>query len=113
MTRDIELKTGNSGNTFGKFSIAVNNGKTKDGENDTLFLDCTAFGKTSEIIGKYFQKGDGIILHGALKTEKWEKDGAKHSKNVLTVSGIDFPLSKKQPENNAPAQEDDLPEWMK
>ena len=93
LTKDIELKALPSGTVVGKFTIANNHKyKKQDGTivDEPNFFDCTAIGKTAENIGKYFCKGQRIIVIGRLKQEIWEKDGAKHSKIVIVVEEFDF-----------------------
>jgi single-strand DNA-binding protein len=112
------------------FSIA--NGrkyKTASGEEreETLFLECTAFGKPAETIARYFTKGKPIILEGSLKMDQWDdkETGKKRSKLSLTVDRFHFvPDGKKTestqtttqptetpttPANTTPPSEDDQP----
>lgn len=70
------------------FTIAVNE-KYKDKE-DTHFINCKAFGKTAENIGKYFTKGKPILIEGNLNQETWEREGRKYSRITVLVRGFDF-----------------------
>lgn len=93
LVRDVELK--NIGATsLGDFTIAVNEKfTTKGGEKkeSTMFIDCSAWGKTGEIIAQYFTKGDPILVTGSLKQDKWEdKDGNNRSKILLNVREFQF-----------------------
>ena len=49
LTRDPELKFGQSGKAYSRFSLAVDRPFSK-GEAD--FINCVAFGKTAELIGE-------------------------------------------------------------
>lgn len=91
MCRDPEVKTTPSGVTVANFSIAANR-KVK-GEDKTTFLDCKAFEKNAENIGKFFAKGDRIILVGELEQERWDDKttGEKRSRMTLLVNRFDFP----------------------
>ena len=112
--RDPEIKSTNSGN-FCTFSIATSD-KWKDknsGENkeSTEWHNCTAFGKTAELIAKYVRKGSQVYIEGSLKTTK--KDD-KYFTNIL-VQSIQFLDSKKDseslPQNNnyqTPAPKNDF-----
>lgn len=62
-----------------RFTVAVNNGF---GEHRTVtFVDCVAFGKQAEVIGKHLVKGKQVIVRGQLVQNKWEdKEGNKRSK---------------------------------
>ena len=71
------------------FTIASSR-KYKDKE-DTTFVDCTAYGKTAENIGKFFDKGDPIAIAGRLSQNNWEdRDGNKRSKIYITVDVFHF-----------------------
>jgi len=67
--------------------VAVDGRKKDDPPN---FFDCTAFGKTAEIIGQYFTKGKPICIQGSLRQERWEKDGKKHSKVKVVIDSFSF-----------------------
>ena len=88
--RDAELRQ--AGNyRIAKFSICHNNSKKVDGEwqDDPLWLDCEYFMHDSDDINK-FCKGAVVELNGALKEDKWEKDGVKRSKFKLAVNDVAF-----------------------
>ena len=98
ITRDIETKVVGNDLTIANFSIAVN-GRKKDDESS--FFDCTAFGKTAEIIAQYFNKGKPILISDAsIKQERWEKDGQNRSKVVIIVNDITF-LPKNSADDSA------------
>ena len=104
LTRDVETKFLPDGKAIASFSLAVD-GYKKDAPAN--FIDCTAFGKTAELIGQYFAKGKPILVNGSLKQDTWEDKttGAKRSKITVSVDGFSFiPRSgdESQPE---PAQQ--------
>lgn len=89
LTRDVELKTIPSGTSIANFSIAFSE-KYKDKEN-LYFFDCVAWGKTGEIIQKYFSKGERILVNGSLQQERWQQDDGKNrSKVAINVRSFDF-----------------------
>jgi len=94
LTRDPETKYLPSDKIVCKFTVANSQTYMVNGEKreDVVFLDCTAWAKTAETIGKHFKKGKPIIVEGKLKQENWEdKDtGAKRSKICLTVDRFHF-----------------------
>ena len=97
ITKDIELQTGKSGSEYCKFSVAVNRRKDKNGETKADFIDCTAFGKTAAFVAKYFKKGDGIVVDGALESDTYEaKDGTKRTKWSIRVEEVEFPQGGKK-----------------
>lgn len=73
LTKDPEIVPyGSEGKTLTKFSIASSTG-TKD-KPQTIFNNCTCFGKYGEIITKFFNKGDQIFIIG-VPTQSKSADG--------------------------------------
>jgi single-strand DNA-binding protein len=88
-----------------KFTLAVDRKFKKDGEQSADFINCTAFGKTAEVIEKYVTKGTKIIVEGRWQTGSYtNKDGNKVYTNDCMVENIEFCESKsQQAQNNAQA----------
>lgn len=66
---------------------------TDDGYGDkkkSIFLDCTCWGKTAEMVGK-LHKGSPVVFQGRLRMEEWvdNKTGADRRKISLTVNRMD------------------------
>jgi len=76
-----EIITLESGKKLAKFSIATNETyKNAKGEKvtDTQWHNVVAWNKTAEIIEKYVQKGNEIIVEGKLTSRSYEtKEGDK------------------------------------
>lgn len=120
LTRDIEIKTTNSGAMIGKFSLASNR-KEKSGDTWTEkpgFFDCVAFGKSAETLQKYTKKGSKLCVDGSLRWSSWEgSDGKKQSKTEIHVEGFQFLDAKPQgeqsdttaPQQSSGVSEDDFP----
>lgn len=95
ITRDPELSYTASNTAVCKFGLAINR-KWRDrnsGENreETCFVDCTAFGRTGEVINQYFGKGKPIMVEGRLHYHQWEaQDGGKRSKLDVVVESFEF-----------------------
>lgn len=99
LTKDIELKA--AGNTqVGRFGIAVDRKYKKEGGPTADFLNCVAFGKTAEVIQKYFHKGNRIGIVGHIQTDSYEKDGTKHYTTDIIVDEIEFIESKNSGSSN-------------
>jgi single-strand DNA-binding protein len=89
LTRDVELRYTPNQTAVADFGLAINR-KYKDKE-DTCYIDLTAWGKTAEIIQKYFKKGSEILIFGFLTFEQWKaQDGSKRSKLKVTVESFEF-----------------------
>ena len=97
LTRDPELKFGQSGKAYSRFSIAVDRPfqSSSDKNSQTAdFINCVAFGKTAEFIGEYFRKGRKILLNGKLQMSQYESEGKKITTHVVVVDSVEFGESK-------------------
>src|SRR6476661_4607510 len=95
LTRDPQLKYLPSQTAVAEFGIAANRKfRTQQGEDreEVTFVDCTAFGKTGELINQYFTKGKPIFIDGRLKYDSWEdkQGGGKRSKLTVVVENFQF-----------------------
>lgn len=63
--RDAELRTLQSGETVLNFSVAVDNGKDKNGnKRNATWFDCAVWGKRAESLQSYIKKGTKLALSG-------------------------------------------------
>lgn len=95
LSKAPETRYTNSNKAVCSFTMAVANGKDRDGKNQSVFIPCVAWEKTAELIDKYFIKGDPITVTGKIIPRSWEKDGKKNYITEVIVSGVEFPLTKK------------------
>ena len=98
LTRDPELKFGQSGKAYSRFTLAVDRPMQK-GEAD--FINCVAFGKTAELIGEYLRKGRKVGVIGRLQMSKYEVNGEKRTSYDVVVDTIEFLESR----NNSQVEE--------
>lgn len=110
LTRDPELKFGQSGKAYSRFSIAIDRGIQSDKNTTTAdFINCVAFGKVAEFIGEYFKKGRKIFLNGRLQMNQYEQDGKKISTLVVLADRVEFGDSKpKDEKTEIPLNEEDF-----
>ena len=97
LTRDPELKFGQSGKAYSRFSIAVDRPfqSSADKNSQTAdFINCVAFGKTAEFIGEYFRKGRKILLNGRLQMSQYESEGKKITTYVVIADSVEFGEAK-------------------
>lgn len=88
LTRDPELKYGQSGNAYARFSLAVTRPMKRD---ETDFINCVAFGKTAETIGQYLRKGSQIGVEGRLQQNKYQsQNGETRYSYDVVVNTFDF-----------------------
>lgn len=98
---DPELRTTQSGVSVCSFRVAWSE-KYKETETK-LFLSCTAWRGTGEMVSKYFRKGQEIVVEGKLSTRDWEdRDGNKRSSVEMTVERVHFCGPKQSEGCNAP-----------
>lgn len=102
LTRDPELKYTQSGKAFARFSLAVSNSYNRE---KVDFINCTAWGKTAEIIAEYLRKGSKAGVHGRIQTGSYEKDGHKVYTTDIVVENIEF-LDSKQTKNGSQVVEE-------
>lgn len=107
ITNDLELKEGKS--NYLQFSIAVNREyKNEAGQYEADFINCTAFGKTAEIISKYFQKGSKILVEGRLQQNRYtDTEGNNKSSYNVVVDKIQFIENKQNNQENVQKEETD------
>ena len=110
----IEQRFTPDGGSVVNFSVAVNEKyKKKTGEQveHTEWFNCVSFGKQSEVIQQYFQKGSQILVEGQLATRKWtDKDGQTRYNTDLKVKEFSFVDRKgsetaNMPSNQQPARQ--------
>lgn len=93
LVADPELRQTQSGTSVCSFRVAWSE-KYKETETK-LFLPCTAWRGTGEMISKCFQKGKEIILEGKLSTRSWkDNNGNDRQTTELTVERAHFAGSK-------------------
>lgn len=89
LTRDPEVRTLNSGSLVTGFTVAWSE-KFRDNENK-LFMPVNAWGKTGEMVAKYFHKGQEIVVEGRLTQREWTaNDGSKRVSIEMTADHIHF-----------------------
>lgn len=96
LTKDPEVRYTPAKKARCAFTLAVADGKDKDGNKKTQFLPCVAWEDKAEFLDQYFIKGDGVAVTGKLTSRSYEKDGKKQYVTEVLVSSIEFPLSKKE-----------------
>jgi single-strand DNA-binding protein len=77
--QDPELRYSQNGNPFASFSLAIDDSyKGNDGEKvqRTIWMRCTAFGKTAELVNEILAKGARVQVEGSMTVNEWtDRDG--------------------------------------
>ncbi len=98
LTRDPEVRytSGENQLAVARFGIAVNRrfqsrNAQQGGTTDVDFINCVAFGKTGENIGKFFTKGRKILISGRIQTGSYEdSNGQKRTSFDVIVEDFEF-----------------------
>lgn len=95
VTREPMVRQLPSNTTVAEWGMAMNHKyKTADGEQreDVCFVDCTAFGRSAEVIAQYVTKGKPLLVSGRLRYDQWEdkNGGGKRSKLTVVVDNFQF-----------------------
>ena len=94
---DPEMKYTNGGVTIAKFRLAVPRRFKKEGQPDTDFLNCLAFGKTAEFVEKYFRKGMKAACTGSIQTGSYKnREGQTVYTTDIVVENVEFVESKQE-----------------
>ncbi len=103
LTRDPELRTTPSGVSVASFTLAVDRGYAKAGEEkQTDFINIVAWRATAEFVGRYFTKGMMMIVEGRIQTRSWEdQNGNKRYAVEVVADNIQFGESKKAASQHA------------
>lgn len=99
LTKDVNFKATQNGNGIASFTVAVDKGLSQEkkqqfeaqGKRTADFINCKAFNKTAEIIGKYFTKGGLIGITGKWNTDSYvNNEGVTVYTNDLMVDNFYF-----------------------
>ncbi len=107
--QDAELNYTKSGTPVASFSMAIDNGKDKDGQKRAAtWIKAVLWEKRAESLAPYIKKGIVVIVNGPVSTEAWisKQDGSAQAKIVCTVREFDFGGSKSEDggeQHSAPA----------
>ena len=97
LVRDPEIRYGSGAEPMciAKFSLAVDKNYKKSADDKANFINCTAFGKTGEVVEKHCTKGTKLIVTGEWTTGSYKnKDGNTVYTNDCNRSKLEFCESK-------------------
>lgn len=100
LTRDPELRYTAAQTATTSFTVAVDRRFKQEGQPTADFISVVAWGKTAEVIGKYFKRGNRIALTGRLQTRNYDdKNGKKVYVTEVVTDEVEFVESKKEAED--------------
>ena len=97
LTRNPEVRYGAGENStaVARYTIAVDRRFKRDGEQNTDFIGCVAFGRNAEFAEKYLRQGTKIVLTGRIQTGSYtNRDGQKVYTTDIVVEEQEFTESK-------------------
>lgn len=111
LVNDVELKDIAEDRKVANFRIAIRRDyKNANGEFESDFFNCSAFGATANFISQYFNKGKEILLIGHLQNSQWETEqGEKRVSTSIIVENVEFCGSKSNEETNVETQVEETP----
>jgi single-strand DNA-binding protein len=86
--RDPEIKKGQNGD-FAVFSIAVDVAFGKD-DVPPMWVNCSAFGKQTDVVMKYAKKGSQVFLTGAISLNTYQSQDGPKTTLQLNVQSFQF-----------------------
>lgn len=99
LTRDLEMRSTQSGVAVCNFSIAVNRRfrNAQTGQQETDFLNVIAWRQLAELCGKYLAKGRKVAVTGSIQTRTYEaKDGSKRTAWDIVADEVEFLTAQSQ-----------------
>lgn len=79
ITKEPDLKTTQSGNSYLLFTLAVDRGfKDDNGNYITDFIPCVAWNNQAEFISKYVQKGNMIEITGSIQSRTYQTQSGEN-----------------------------------
>ncbi len=111
LTRNPEIRYSNGDNSVvvSRFNLAVNRRHVKEGQQETDFINCVAFGKLAEFTEQYLRKGIKIAAVGRIQTGNYtNKEGHKVYTTDIVLEEIYF-AEKKQGGTDVQSDESSAP----
>lgn len=90
-TKDPEVRVSTSGMTVARFSVAIDRGKDKDGnDRGADFPSVVVFGRQAENCEKYLHKGLKVAVQGHIQTGSYDKNGQKVYTTDVIADRVEF-----------------------
>ena len=96
LTKAVEVRYTKSEMKVANFTLGITREiKNKDGNYDSDYINCVAYGNQADLVSKYLDKGSKVSVEGRIQTGSYEKDGKKVYTTDVIVEKIQFLDSKK------------------
>ncbi len=92
LTKDPELRTTPGGVAVTRFTIAISEPYTnKNGERETNFINCVAWGRQADNVSKYCKKGALVSAEGRIQTRSYDNnEGKKTYVTEVIATNVEF-----------------------
>lgn len=106
LVADPEFSQTQGGTSVCKFRIAVDRAYSKDGqEKQSDFFQLVSFGKTAELVNRFFTKGKPILVEGRIQNNNYQgQDGKMQYHNQIIADNVSFTLADPTRQQNQPQQ---------
>lgn len=95
LTKDPELRRTGSGKAVTSFTVACDRDFSQNGQKETDFIECVAWGKAGEFVDRNFAKGQMIVVSGRLQMRKWtDRNENKRTSAEVVAEHIYFGESR-------------------
>ena len=103
LTRDPESRMSQSNMEVSRFSLACQSDfVNKDGQRDTEFINCVAFGRLANTINRFCKKGTMIGAQGRIRNGSYDaQDGTKRYTTDVVVDKMEFLSSRNSNSENS------------
>lgn len=104
LTRDPEVRysQGNESMAIARYTLAVHRSYRREGENNTDFIGCVAFGRNAEFAEKYLRKGTKIAITGRIQTGSYvNREGQKVYTTDVVINTQEFAGSRNEAQEPA------------
>ncbi len=107
--KDAVLRNTQGGDPVLGFSIAVDNGKDKNGnKRDSTWVQCSIWGKRADSLSSHIVKGTKLVVSGRPNVDVYEGKGRLTlSVQDLTFMGVTKERNEQEPQINSRSDLDD------
>ena len=89
ITNDPELRVTQGNYHVMDFRLAVKDGKDKEGNEKTIFINCQAWRSNADYLSEHATKGSLLAISGSLKQDRYQnRDGQMAEKIYINVNDV-------------------------
>lgn len=87
LTKDVELRTTQSGKTVASFTLAVNRpfAKKDSGQQTADFFRCQAWERTADVLRQFTRKGSQVGISGRLQSRNYENQQGQRTTIIEVI----------------------------